>query len=231
MLIEAPRVFKLGNHVTECPHLKHRLEIFAGVFRGQYLVELRRYPLNRYSCEQIHLLRNCLESVVVYFKVQSGSEPVCPHNPQSILGKPVRRVSNALYDGVLHVFQSTETVDQSNIWIVGHRVYCEISPFQIFSEVRSEHNTVRSPVVRISSVYPVRGHLYVHVPVDYRHRSVLYARIYRPLSCTSLHLVRLCICGYVPVVWNLSHYAVSYTTSHYICFKSRILKGFYGSPH
>ena len=104
-------------------------------------------------------LVNRLGRVLLDRESVGRSKPESPHNPQSILLEPVRRIAYTRNFIVPQGFLTTERVNQAIDFVVGHGVHGEVTSRQILSKTWCETHTVRVAAVRILTVNTERRDL------------------------------------------------------------------------
>ena len=109
---------------------------------------------------------------------------------------------------------------------VRHGIYGEVSSLQILLKAGCELHLIRSPVITVLSIYPVRRDLIAFLAHHDCYGSMLYSCIYGSPEYL-LDLLRSGRCGDIPVPRLSSEYAVSHAAADYIGLIACCLKTLY----
>ena len=152
-------------------------------------------------------------------KAQLGGEAQSPKDPEGVLGKAFLRVAHTADHTILQIFLSAKQIHKSSFRMVRHGVDGEISPAEVFPQIRGEGHLARMAAVLVGAVDPIGCH-FVGLPVyKDRHGSVLDAGVDGAAE-NRLHLFRRGGGSDVPVVGCFAQQGVPHTASDNIRFVS-----------
>ena len=166
-------------------------------------------------------LVNRLGRVLLDRESVGRSEPESPHNPQSVLPEPVRRIAYTRNFIVPQGFLTTERVNQAIDFVVGHGVHGEVTSRQILSKTRRETHTVRVAAVRILTVNTECRDLVLFPSITQTDRNCavfdagfngLYATFCKSLQ--NLH--RCCVGADIPIMRLQAEQAISDASAYHI---------------
>ena len=147
-------------------------------------------------------------------KAQHRREPQSPQDTQGILVKSLSRLPYAAQDTLPQVLPASEGVPDGAISAHGHGVDGEVPPPQVLLQGAGEGDRIRPPVVPVSAVHPVGGHLHAPVVCPDGDGAVLQARGEGMISEQSHGLLRPGAGGHVPVLRCTAQQRVPDAASH-----------------
>lgn len=80
------------------------------------------------------------------------SEADSPHDTQSVLGKPLIRVSYAAEAFLPQILRPSKAVNDSGIWMISQRIDGKIPAGKILFEAAGKADRVRMPAVAVTAI-------------------------------------------------------------------------------
>ena len=154
----SPQLFRVGGHRQLC--------------------QLHGNPLRADKPQPLRKLTDCRRSLFFYFISQLGGKTHRPHHAQGVLRKTLSGVAHASDYLIFNILKTAELIHKPRLFIVGHGVDCEVSPFQVLFKAGGKGHAFRVSAVLVLAVNAVCRHLKAFFSEHHRDCPVLNSCVY-----------------------------------------------------